>query len=255
MLRAESPASLLTTGSEAVSRPSERHHENHRPSYRLFPAVEPTPPQSPQSLQKNRLKRASDYHKKRAISLDESARAVVARHNAPDRSTPVNRVKKGHLAGINSMSTLQESPVDSPTVPFAYGALYRTSEEDRSRSSSAPGEYIRDSQTLPTRGSVWTSKQADSHAGGAPMGLGLSMPVSRLAERPPTRQGPHKIRPPLTIEIKKLEDRPPPPPPKSPRHARTPSVQSGVSSMHGESPSSGAVATPGSLMRGTLVDA
>lgn len=172
------------------------------------------------------------------------------------QSVPVNRYPKLQTTQVNSMSAVQESPIDSPTVPIRYSVLSKTSDDSHARSSSAPGDYIRDSQTLPAAKPGWLNKQSDSMpVGVAPKGLGLSMPVSRLADRTANRQGPHKAKPSLTIQVKKEEDKPPPPPPKSPRHTRTPSIQSGVSSMHGESPSSDVVATPGSIMRAALVDA
>ncbi|KAK5175358.1 uncharacterized protein LTR77_000497 [Saxophila tyrrhenica] len=250
MQRPGSPVNHFSTG----HRPSGRHHDNHKPSYRLFPAVEPTPPASPQSNQKDRSQRAG---KKRSISLDESARWPAARHNAPDRLASLNLDLDAQLAELDLMPIAQDSPMDSPTVPFGYNGFSKPYDEDRSRSSSAPGEYIRDSQTLPTR-AAWTAKQSGPHPMGGPAGLGLSIPVSRLADRPSVRpsarQGPHKPKPALTIDIVKPEDRPPPPPPKSPRHVRDASAHSGVSSMHGESPASGTVATP-SIMRAALVDA
>ena len=137
------------------------------------------------------------------------------------------------------MSTVQEIP--SPTVSIPYSFLPRNSEDTgHARSSSAPGEFVRDSQTLPSARidlskPQWTSKQADKHPA---KGLGLSMPASVSVDRLDQKRGPPnpKQKPNLTIEIKKDarlkpkavivrdedlpgdDDMPPPPPPKSPRH-------------------------------------
>lgn len=224
-----------------------------KPSYRLFPSVEPTPPTSPQSLQKNTLQRASDYRKKRSISLDDTVRPHASRHHVHKPST----MKTGQRVQIpesSQMSTVQESPLDSPTIPIRYSVISKISDEQHYRSSSAPGEYIRDSQTLPAAKLSWSSKQAESHPLSSPKGLGLSIPISRLADVSTTPQGSGKPKPDLSLNTN-YGDKPPPPPPKSPRHSRSSSVQSGVSSMHGESPSSTTIPTPGSIMEAALVDA
>lgn len=136
------------------------------------------------------------------------------------------------------MSTVQELP--SPTVSIPYSFLPRNSEDTgHARSNSAPGEFVRDSQTLPNARTdlskaQWTSKQADSHPA---KGLGLSIPAGASVDRLEQRKGSPSTRskPNLTIEIKhdvRLKPQaipvrdedidydapPPPPPPKSPRH-------------------------------------
>ena len=160
------------------------------------------------------------------------------------------------------MSTVQESPIDSPTVPIRYSVLPRVSQDTaHNRSSSAPGECIRDSQTLPAQSlqpleprlkPTWASKQAQTHPLAIDNGLGLSLPESNLSQRQPRRQGPSKPKPNLTIKTNG-EDKPPPPPPKSPRHSRDPSAHSLKSNVRGESPDSSTLATPGSIMRAALV--
>lgn len=135
------------------------------------------------------------------------------------------------------MSTVQELP--SPAVSIPYSFLPRSSEDTvHARSNSAPGEFVRDSQTLPSAKidlskPQWTSKQADSHPA---KGLDLSMPASVSVDRLDQKKVPPNARakPNLTIEIKNdarmkpkaigvrgndVDDGPPPPPPpKSPRH-------------------------------------
>ena len=163
------------------------------------------------------------------------------------------------------MSTVQESSLDSPTEPIRYSVLPRLSDDTtHNRSSSLPGDYIRDSQTLPAQPNTasglnpqpaWTSRQAGSHPHTVPRGLGLSLPPSNLSERQSIRQGPSRAKPNLTIAIiKKDEERPPPPPPKSPRHSgASSSSRSPVSSIHDHSPLAANFATPGSIMRAALV--
>ena len=188
----------------------------------------------------------------------------------PLKTVAVKRGRKVSVTELQPMSTVQESPIDSPTVPVRYSLFPKAFEDAvHNRSSSAPvGECIRDSQTLPQpiqpvqpdqapeprTKIIWTSKQAKSPPLSPTNALGLSLPdVSKPSERQPRRQGPSKPKPNLTIAIHN-EDKPPPPPPKSPRHSRDPSIQSAVSSMHGDCPDSATVATPSSIMRAALVD-
>ena len=152
------------------------------------------------------------------------------------------------------MSTVQESPVQSPSNSI----LPRSSDDgSHSRSASVPGDYVRDSQTLPVQidanvKPAWLSKQASSHPFAQPRGLGFSLTPSNLSKRLSDRQGPTRLRPNLTIEVKK-ETRPPPPPPKSPRHSANSSSSAAVS-MHGDSSPSATASTPGSLARTGRID-
>ncbi|KAK3721828.1 hypothetical protein LTR37_002994 [Vermiconidia calcicola] len=269
MLEDESPTSLHSTDSgiaQHILRPPSRNHsEDHRPSYRLFPTVEATPPVSPLSLQQKTLTKVAETHRKRSISLDDTARTAAARQNVTLRTVAVKRGRKVSVTDVTPMSTVQESPVQSPS----YSVLPRSSDDaSHSRSASVPGDYVRDSQTPPVKIDVnakpaWSSKQATSHPfaqpRGQPRGLGLSLTPSNLSKRLSHRQGPTRLRPNLTIEVKK-ETRPPPPPPKSPRHSTNSSSStavsavSAVSSVHGDSPPSATASTPGSLPRTGRID-
>ena len=167
-----------------------------------------------------------------------------------------------NMPEVQQMSTVQESIADSPTVPTMYPSPPFVSEDRiHNRSSSAPGErmqragaHLRKPSESKLR-SAWTSRHAEEHPQAA-KGLGLTLPPGSLAPRQPRRHGPGRPKPNLRINVDH-EDRPPPPPPKSPRHSRDPStssIQSGVSSMHGESPKSDTVVTPGSISRAALLD-
>lgn len=182
------------------------------------------------------------------------------------RQMSAPRGRKVSVPEIQPMSTVEESPADSPTVPAKYTSPPFISEDaTHSRSSSAPGEHRLRVGTH-ARGpsgsklrSAWTNRQADQPPQPV-MGLGLTLPTQQFAPRQPRRTGPGRPKPNLRINVDH-EDRPPPPPPKSPRHSRAPSaasVQSGVSSMHGESPDSATVVTPTSIqapLRDTRSDA
>ena len=165
-------------------------------------------------------------------------------------------------AEVKPMSTVQETSADSPTVPAMYTSPPFISEDTaHGRSSSVPGDYVPRIGTharAPSESklrSMWTNRHAEQHPQ-AVTGLGLTLPPDHLALRQPRKQGPSRPKPNLRINVDH-EDRPPPPPPKSPRHSRDPStasVQSGVSSMHGESPDSATVVTPGSVARAAMLD-
>ena len=166
------------------------------------------------------------------------------------------------------MSTVQESSAESPTVPAMYTSPappFISEEPVHTRSSSAPGDYVprigahsRVHSRAPSESKLrttWMSRHADSHTQ-AVKGLGLTLAPDSLTPRQPRKQGSSRPKPNLRINVDH-EDRPPPPPPKSPRHSRDPStasVQSAVSSMHGESPDSATVITPGSIAKSALLD-
>lgn len=217
-----------------------KSYERHT-KYSLFPTVEPTPPASPALLKSISLSKAGAPRKARSASLDETPRIAAEQQNAVVKTVAAKRGRKVSAAEIRHMSTVQEMP--SPTVSIPYSYLPRCSEDTgHARSSSAPGEFVRDSQTLPSARidlskPQWVSKQADTHPA---KGLVLSMPASvsvdRLDKRRDAPNAPNaKPKPNLTIEIKndprmkpnaivvREEDidydaPPPPPPPKSPRH-------------------------------------
>ena len=168
------------------------------------------------------------------------------------------------------MSTVQELPNDSPTttVPVRYSVLPESPIDGlHNRSSSAPGEYVRDSQTLPVQEikrkevkvqTAWTGKQSGSQPPPGPKGLGLSLSGNINSTAQPTKRVSSRPKPNLRIEIKNEVDKPPPPPPKSPRHhARNPSTQlrasigDALAALPTPLPT---VATAGNVVRAALVD-
>ena len=233
-----------------ASRPPSRSHD--RPSYRLFPSVEPTPPASPSSHRKP-INRPTDP-RRRSASEDAAARRTIQRQEVPVRQVAVERGRNASVPDVKHMSTVQES-ADSPTVPAKYISPPFVSEDEiHNRSSSAPGDHRqrpRIHMRAPSESklrSAWTSRPTEQQPQ-ADIGLGLTLPSTRFAPRTPRRTNPGKPKPNLRINVDHA-DRPPPPPPKSPRHSRdrsAASIQSGVSSMHGESPDSATVVTPGSI--------
>lgn len=173
------------------------------------------------------------------------------------------------------MSTIQGQLVDSPTFSVGYGALPRPSVDTfHSRSNSAPGDYIRDSQTLPSGAAriatlakhktERTSREAKAPAAATSKALESSSPPRKAIARKPVGQGPTKAKPNLRIAIKKDrhddedEDRPPPPPPKSPRHCSTPSTHNtpsaSPSSPHEVAVVTATLARSGSIMKAALVN-
>ncbi|TKA72486.1 hypothetical protein B0A55_06696 [Friedmanniomyces simplex] len=153
------------------------------------------------------------------------------------------------------MSTVQELPLDSPTVPsrFLFKSFASTAYSEDSghgRSSSAPTEIARDEEVSPKgveeemaskKSPVWMNRQAAASTQ-ILHGLGLDVPSGSTEEptlrSPPAKRG-LKQKPNLRVNIKPAQqpDRPPPPPPKSPRHSHKTSVHSQNASFHSRSSS------------------
>ncbi|KAK4547876.1 hypothetical protein LTR36_010595 [Oleoguttula mirabilis] len=239
MQRADSPASLRSQEA-AGSRPPTA--AGPKAAYRLFPSVEPTPPASPVSLQKAALSRV-ESQRRRSSSLDDTARTAAVNNAARLSQLTVRRGRKASVCDLKPMSTVQELPVDSPTVPARYTPKTVTSpvseEAGHGRSSSAPTECVRDSQqsTGATHVLAWMSRQAAASTQSL-HGLGLTLDEGK---RPASRQG-SRWKPNLRVNVGGDKEGPaPPPPPKSPRHhsrdssahSRTPSAHSRWSSTDG----------------------
>lgn len=230
MQRAASPASLRSQDAAGLTRPAAA--SGPKAGYRLFPSVDPTPPATPVSLQ-------TVPPMRRSSSLDDCARTSIVNQYASRLSQLAHRwPRKASVSEIKPMSTLQELPVDSPTVPTRYTpttAAPPVSEDGgHGRSSSAPTGCVRDNWvcTEATQALAWMNKQAATSTQSL-HGLGLTFSRAEEARRPTSRQAP-KRRPDLRIMTGGEEDgTPPPPPPKSPRqHSRESSTHSETNSAH-----------------------
>ncbi|KAK0923707.1 hypothetical protein LTR91_001432 [Friedmanniomyces endolithicus] len=258
MERADSPQSLRSH--ETVGIGSRLAAATHKPSYRLFPPVEPTPPASPKTLVSSHallFNRAPEPIRRRSSSLDDTARITTApRHHGPEHIyTTRRRPSRSGLTELKPMSTVQEVPLDSPTVPSrftfrSFASTVRSEDSGHGRSSSAPSDVLRDDvatpraaeqEMAPKRSPVWMDRQAAASTHTL-HGLGLSLPLAVNEHReigsPPAKRGP-KQKPNLTLDLKPVQqpDRPPPPPPKSPRHSHKRSIHSHNASFHSRSSS------------------
>ncbi|KAK0957104.1 hypothetical protein LTS16_023882 [Friedmanniomyces endolithicus] len=232
----------------------------HKPSYRLFPPVEPTPPASPKTLVSSHtplFDRAPEPIRRRSSSLDDTARITTAlRQHGPEHIyTTRRRPSRSGLTERKPMSTVQEVPLDSPTVPSrftfrSFASTARSEDSGHGRSSSAPIDGSRDDdvapraaeqEMAPRRSPVWMDRQAAASTHTL-HGLGLSLTPATIEQRevgsPPAKRGP-KQKPNLTLNLKPVQqlDRPPPPPPKSPRHSHKRSIHSQNASFHSRSSS------------------
>ncbi|KAK0871099.1 hypothetical protein LTS02_002028 [Friedmanniomyces endolithicus] len=258
MERADSPQSLRSH--ETVGVGSRLATATHKPSYRLFPPVEPTPPASPKTLVSSNtplFDRAPEPIRRRSSSLDDTARITTAlRQHGPEHNYAARRrPSRSGLTELKPMSTVQEVPLDSPTVPSrftfrSFASTARSVDSGHGRSSSAPIDGSRDDDVAPRaaeqemalrRSPVWMDRQAAASTHTL-HGLGLSLPPAMVEQRgiggPPAKHGP-KQKPNLTLNLKPVQqpDRPPPPPPKSPRHSHKRSIHSQNASFHSRSSS------------------
>ncbi|KAK1059995.1 hypothetical protein LTR74_012216 [Friedmanniomyces endolithicus] len=258
MERADSPQSLRSH--ETVGVGSRLATATHKPSYRLFPPVEPTPPASPKTVVSSHtplFDRAPEPIRRRSSSLDDTARITTAlRQHGPEHNYAARRrPSRSGLTELKPMSTVQEVPLDSPTVPSrftfrSFASTARSEDSGHGRSSSAPIDGSRDDdvapraaeqEMAPKRSPVWMDRQAAASTHTL-HGLGLSLPPAMVGKReigsPPAKRGP-KQKPNLTVNLKPVHqpDRPPPPPPKSPRHSHKRSIHSQNASFHSRSSS------------------
>ncbi|KAK3069810.1 hypothetical protein LTR53_011570 [Teratosphaeriaceae sp. CCFEE 6253] len=251
----ESAGGSTTWGAAPQERPATAG-PMQKPSYRLFPSVERTPPASPKgSVSLLRVSNASEPIRRRSSSLDETARMITGPYPHAPRQL--------HTARRRPSKAIQELPLDSPTVPsrltFKSFASTRYSEDSyHGRSSSAPSDLVRDGEIAslgreqemaPQKSPVWMTRQAAASSQTL-HGLGLTMQATSTGDSSPGRmqatRGPRQ-KPNLRVSVRQAEqpDRPPPPPPKSPRHrkakasahsqhasfhSRSSSAQSGLSS-------------------------
>lgn len=97
--------------------PHARPESRDRAAYRLFPSAPPHQPLSPRTLRQESLERAGSLHRRRSVSLDESARKNgQPRRLLSQRSNVSLRRNKGSVPDIKTtMSTVQELPQDSRT--------------------------------------------------------------------------------------------------------------------------------------------
>lgn len=256
MQRSVSPSGLLW---QETAGPKPPPAAGHKAAYRLFPFSQPTPPASPASLQRATLAKAADSCRRRSLSLDDTARNSTAHHYALRQSQIAAKLaRKASISDVKPMSTVQELPLDSPTVPSRYTprciATDPSDENGHGRSISAPSECVQDIQVYPPLSlrtehgdgaktpAGWSSEQAATSTRTL-HGLGLTLPTNSERARPIATKAP-KQKPNLRLHIRKhKEEPPPPPPPKSPRHhsrnvsmhSRTSSVQSRTS-IRGGSP-------------------
>jgi len=252
MLRADSPSSLYSRDVDSTTPKAYNTPVNQQKAvYSLFPTVEPTPPTSPIAFQKaTRSKaQAAEAVRRRSSSWDNAARtsSAVLRHGAHRPATVVSRNgRKGSAScDIKPMSTVQELPLDSPTVParftLKFGVNRASDDSGHGRSISAPSEYPRDNVTQSplahsVANAVYQSEQAMTSAQTV-HGLGLTVDEDSANEVSLSWTTP-KYGPLLRLETTRDKALPPPPPPKSPRyhsrntsaaHSRTSSAQSHMS--------------------------
>ncbi|KAK5678966.1 hypothetical protein LTS10_008621 [Elasticomyces elasticus] len=260
MHRTDSPSSVKSQDITAVaSRPVTAAQ---KPSYRLFPSVEPTPPASPKSTvfsSNPAFSKSPEPVRRRSSSLDETARtpATTPQHGMRSVFAPRRRPSRAGMSDMKPMSTVQEIPLDSPTVPTrftfkSFASSAYSEDSGHGRSSSAPLDVARDEHASPTsdkaakedlisgQSPVWQNRQAAASTQTL-HGLGLTMPPS-LTElstlRAPSAQRSSRPKPNLRLNLKfQKPDRPPPPPPKSPRHAHKSSLHSQNASFHSRSSS------------------
>ncbi|KAK3643634.1 hypothetical protein LTR56_010144 [Elasticomyces elasticus] len=260
MHRTDSPSSVKSQDTTAVA--SRQVTTAQKPSYRLFPSVEPTPPASPKSTvfsSNSAFSKSPEPVRRRSSSLDETARtpATTAQHGTRSVFAPRRRPSRAGMSDMKPMSTVQEIPLDSPTVPArftfkSFASSAYSEDSGHGRSSSAPLEVARDEHASPISSDaakedltlghspVWQNRQAAASTQTL-HGLGLTMPPS-LTElstlRAPSAQRSSRPKPNLTLNLKlQKPDRPPPPPPKSPRHAHNSSLHSQNASFHSRSSS------------------
>ncbi|KAK3620072.1 hypothetical protein LTR22_025750, partial [Elasticomyces elasticus] len=260
MHRTDSPSSVKSQDTTAVA--SRLVTATQKPSYRLFPSVEPTPPASPKSTvfsSNPAFSKSPEPVRRRSSSLDETARtpATTPQHGMRSVFAPRRRPSRAGMSDMKPMSTVQEIPLDSPTVPTrftfkSFASSAYSEDSGHGRSSSAPLDVVRDEHASPTsdkaakedltsvQSPVWQNRQAAASTQTL-HGLGLTMPPS-LTElstlRAPSAQRSSRPKPNLRLNLKfQKPDRPPPPPPKSPRHAHKSSLHSQNASFHSRSSS------------------
>ena len=222
-------ASMQRSNSSASLRSQETAGSKPRSAYRLFPAAES-------------ISTAGESHRRRSSSLDDATRTSAAVHRHTPRLSQLGaRRDRERVPDLKPMSTVQELPLDSPTLPLRWTPRHAASsvlqEAGHGRSSSAPGESLQNA-----RQALHARQQPLSLSNGHPaappkalLGLGLTLPPVDQNEQAIALKSAGRQET-LHVEVRKQDSSPPPPPPKSPRHhSRNPSGRSRASSI--QSPS------------------
>ncbi|TKA32898.1 hypothetical protein B0A50_01124 [Salinomyces thailandicus] len=264
--RADSPSSFQPPEAAGA-----RQSAVPKPAYRLFPAVEPTPPASPASLQKAALAR-SESQRRRSVSLDDSTRSTAKTQQSGRRTDQLaaRRGRNDNNSDLKPLSTVEELSLDSPTVPAQSTLKAATTGPDEGghgRSSSAPIEALLGKQEKRGRlQQLWSNKTALASTESL-QGFGLRL-GSDERQNPALGRGPKRK---LSLRLNTQHDEdspPPPPPPKSPRHRHSressaaselPRAHSRNSSTHsqpssrGQTPASVAQPVPCTTVKPTFV--
>ncbi|KAH9826960.1 hypothetical protein Tdes44962_MAKER03191 [Teratosphaeria destructans] len=211
-------------------------------AYRLFPAVEPTPPSSPASFQRASLhKAAADLRRECSSNAPDPARerwTLLSRNIGARPSQTFGSL--GRKASVSEMQPIQEqSLLRSPLLPSR--RTYPPAEAPKAditghgRSTSACTERTGSNlSSASNMTSTWQNRVAASASSSQTLllhGLGLTLTPQDESSGAKKRM---RSKPNLRVDVRKSNKDsppPPPPPPKSPRPERRTSDASQTSSV------------------------
>lgn len=242
MDRGVSPSPSSAHSSQDLSRP-----RRSVASYRLFPIVEPTPPASPTTLQRNTLSRASGSSRRRSTSSDHGARqSLLASGQTILPATTFSAA--GRKGSLPELRPLRTSNSREPSRPSSRRAPKSASDVRAPAGDSAYYTRFNSAPDDPADPTGLSQQRAALHAF-----PGRQHPSAHINQDQPDDQRQRaKTKPHLRIAIAKNENRvsqpPPPLPPKSPRHRKDDAGNVATPKRDSHSPLSPATSTVPSYM-------